>query len=97
MLASVLCLLFRNLDTNNLFTYSMVLPDAVAQAQLVAFQAALGRIGFTPAQQDALNKHGFTGMYNMLIYSKDQIKRVCSVIHECTVSPSISLLSKNSS
>jgi hypothetical protein len=63
------------------------MADVLAQAQLLAFRAALARIGFTPAQQDALNEHGFTNMYNMLIYSKDQIKRVCTVIRERTVNP----------
>lgn len=63
------------------------IADLVAQAQLLAFRAALGCISFTPAQQDALNEHGYTNMYNMLIYSKDQIKHVCMVICERTVNP----------
>ena len=63
------------------------MADVLAQAQLLSFRAALARIGFSPAQQDALNEHGFTNMYNMLIYSKDQIKRVCMVIRERTVNP----------
>jgi hypothetical protein len=37
--------------------------------------------------QDALNEHGFTSMYGMMIYSKDQIKRVCTVIRERPVNP----------
>jgi hypothetical protein len=63
------------------------MADVLAQAQLLTFRAALACIGFSPAQQDALNEHGFTNMYNMLIYSKDQIKRVCMVIRERTVNP----------
>jgi hypothetical protein len=56
-------------------------------AQLVAFRAALACIGFTIPVQDALNEHGFTAMYGMMIYSKDQIKRVRTVIHERPVNP----------
>jgi hypothetical protein len=56
-------------------------------AQLVAFRAALGRIGFTVPVQDALNEHGFTGMYGMMIYSKEQIKRVCTVIRDRPINP----------
>jgi hypothetical protein len=63
----------------------LLVPDPAAQ--LVAFRAALGRIGFTIPVQDALNEHRFTGMYSMMIYSKDQIKRVCTVIRECPVNP----------
>jgi hypothetical protein len=60
-------------------------PDAAAQ--LVAFRATLGRIGLSVAVQDALNEHGFTGMYSMMIYSKEQIKHVCTVIRERPVNP----------
>lgn len=59
---------------------------AVAQ-QLLHFREALGRIGFDPDAQDALNQHGFNSMYNLLIYSKDQIKRVCTVLRERPVNP----------
>jgi hypothetical protein len=62
-----------------------VVPDAAAQ--LVAFCAALGRIGLSIAVQDAHNEHGFTGMYGMMIYSKEQIKRVCTVIRDRPVNP----------
>jgi hypothetical protein len=50
-----------------------VVPDAAAQ--LVAFRAALGRIGLSVAVQDALNEHGFTGMYGMMIYSKEHTEQ----------------------
>jgi hypothetical protein len=54
---------------------------------LAQFRAALGRIGFPVDVQDALNAHGINGMYNLMIYSKDQIKRVCTVIRERPVNP----------
>jgi hypothetical protein len=57
------------------------------QEHLVAFRQALGRIGFSVAAQDALNQNGFNGMYNLMIYSKDQIKGVCKVIRENTMNP----------
>jgi hypothetical protein len=57
------------------------------QEQLAAFREALGRIGFSPLAQDALNHNGFNAMYNLMIYSKDQIKRVCTVIREDTLNP----------
>jgi hypothetical protein len=56
-------------------------------AQLASFRAALGRIGFNQVAQDALNQHGFNGMYSLLIYSKEQIKTVCKVLRERTVDP----------
>jgi hypothetical protein len=56
-------------------------------AQLVAYRAALARIGFNTEAQDALNQHGFNGMHNMLIYSKDQIKRVCTVLRKRVINP----------
>lgn len=57
------------------------------QANLAAFRAALGRIGFTPVAQDALNQNGFNGMYNLMIFSKEQIKGVCKVIRENADNP----------
>ena len=43
-------------------------------AELVAFRAALGRIGFSAAGQDALVAQGFTNMNRLLMFQKDQIK-----------------------
>jgi len=54
---------------------------------LAGFRAALGRIGFSIPAQDALNRNGFNAMFNLMIYSKDQIKRVCTVIREDPVNP----------
>jgi hypothetical protein len=42
------------------------------QQQLTAYHVVLGRIGFNIQAQDTLNQHGFSGMFNMLIYSKEQ-------------------------
>jgi hypothetical protein len=42
--------------------------DQDPMAQLASFRAALGHIGFNQVAQDALNQHGFNGMYNLLIY-----------------------------
>jgi hypothetical protein len=63
------------------------MAQVVAQQQLAAFREALGRIGFSVPAQDTLNRNGFTGMYNLMIYSKDQIKSVCKVIREDTLNP----------
>jgi hypothetical protein len=57
------------------------------QEHLAAFREALGRIGLSVAAQDALNQNGFNGMYNLMIYSKEQIKGVCKVIREDTLNP----------
>jgi hypothetical protein len=54
---------------------------------LAGFRAALGRIGFSIPAQDALNHNGFNAMFNLMIYSNDQIKRVCTVIREDPVNP----------
>lgn len=51
-------------------------------AELVAFCASLGRIGFTAAGQDALVAQGFTSMPRLLMFQKDQIKRVCKLLRE---------------
>jgi hypothetical protein len=61
-------------------------PNAVLDP-LASFRAALGRIGFSIPAQDALNRNGFNAMFNLMIYSKDQIKRVCTVIREDPVNP----------
>ncbi len=53
--------------------------------ELVQFHAALEWIGFPIAIQDALNEQRLVGMYNMMIYSKDQIKDVYTVIWECPI------------
>jgi hypothetical protein len=63
------------------------MTDQDAVAQLASYRLALGRIGFNQAAQDALNQHGFNSMYNMLIYSKEQIKRVCTVLRERPAAP----------
>ena len=63
------------------------MADQDAVAQLASYRLALGRIGFNQAAQDALNQHGFNSMYNMLIYSKEQIKRVCTVLRERPAAP----------
>jgi hypothetical protein len=65
----------------------MAQPIANPTAQLTLFRAALGRIGFDPDGQSALIEHGFTSMYNMMIYSKEQIKRVCTVLRERPLNP----------
>ncbi len=57
------------------------------QDQLAAFCKALGCIGFSVPAQDALNHNGINGMYNLMIYSKDQIKGVCTVIREEVINP----------
>ncbi len=55
--------------------------------QLTRFHAALARIGFTEEKQDALNAKGFKSMYNLMIYSSEQIKCVCMVLRECPIDP----------
>jgi hypothetical protein len=55
--------------------------------QLAAFCEALGRIGFSVPAQDALNRNRFNMMYNLMIYSKEQIKRVCTIIREDAANP----------
>jgi len=55
--------------------------------QLAAYRATLGRIGFDVNAQNELNHHGLNNMFNMLIYSKDQSKRVCTVLRERLVDP----------
>jgi hypothetical protein len=62
-------------------------PALAAAKQLVLFNEALGCIGFDPDAQDALNQHGFNSMYNLLIYSKEQIKRVYTVLRERPANP----------
>ncbi len=65
----------------------MAFPVLNPQEQLAAFREALGRIGFSVPAQDALNQHGFNAMYNLMIYSKEQIQGVCKVIQENIVNP----------
>jgi hypothetical protein len=60
-------------------------PDP--QVLLAAYNQALGRIGFDAAAQVALNQNGFGSMYNMLIYSRDHIKRMCKVLRERQLNP----------
>jgi hypothetical protein len=62
-------------------------PALAAAKQLVLFNEALGCIGFDPDAQDALTQHGFNSMYNLLIYSKEQIKRVYTVLRERPANP----------
>ncbi len=57
------------------------------QVLLAAYNQALGRIGFDAAAQVALNQNGFGSMYNMLIYSRDHIKRMCKVLRERQLNP----------
>jgi hypothetical protein len=57
------------------------------QDQLTAFREALGHIGFSVPAQDALNRNGFNEMYNLMIYLKEQIKRVCTIIREDAANP----------
>jgi hypothetical protein len=52
------------------------------QQQIARFRAALGRIGLNEEAQIALSLHGFNSMYNLLIFSKEQIKRVCKVLRD---------------
>jgi hypothetical protein len=61
-------------------------PNAVLDP-LAGFRAALARIGFSIPAQDALNSNGFNAMFNLMIYSKDQIKHVCIIIREDPVNP----------
>jgi hypothetical protein len=56
-------------------------------AELVAFRAALGRLGFNNQQQDAINAQGLISMQSLLFYQKDQIKRICKVIREHAENP----------
>jgi len=57
--------------------------DAIdPQQQIARYRAALGRIGFNEEAQIALSLHGFNSMYNLLIFSKEQIKRVCKVLRD---------------
>lgn len=51
-------------------------------AELVAFRASLGCIGFTAAGQDALVAQGFTSMTRLLMFQMDQIKCVCKLLRE---------------
>jgi hypothetical protein len=60
-------------------------PDP--QVLLAAYNQALGCIGFDAAAQVALNQNGFGSMYNMLIYSRDHIKRMCKVLRERQQNP----------
>jgi hypothetical protein len=53
-----------------------------SMAELVAFRASLGRIGFTVAGQDALVAQGFTSMTRLLMFQTDQIKRICKLLRE---------------
>jgi hypothetical protein len=57
------------------------------QAQIAAYREALGRIGFDVPAQLALSQNGFNSMYNMLIYSRDQIRHVCKVLRERQTDP----------
>jgi hypothetical protein len=52
------------------------------QQQIASFRAALQRIGFNEEAQVALSLHGFNSMYNLLIFSKEQIKRICKVLRD---------------
>jgi hypothetical protein len=54
---------------------------------LAGFWAALARIGFSVPAHGVLNHNGFNGIYNLMIFSKDQIKRICTVIREDPVTP----------
>jgi hypothetical protein len=65
----------------------MALQHNAVLDPLAGSRAALGRIGFSTPAQDALNRNGFNAMFNLMIYSKDQIKRVCTVIREDPVNP----------
>ena len=56
-------------------------------AELVTFRAALGRVGFTPPMQDAIIAQGLTSMPDLLLFQKEQIKRICKVIHEREANP----------
>jgi hypothetical protein len=51
-------------------------------AELAAFRVTLGCIGFSIAGQEALVAQGFTGMNRLLMFQKDQIKRVCKLLRE---------------
>jgi hypothetical protein len=53
-----------------------------AQESLAAFQAALGRIGFTPAAQQAVTNQGFINVTLLGLVTTDQIKQVCKLIRE---------------
>lgn len=64
-----------------------VYPALATAQQLVLFREALGHTGCDPDAQDALNRHGFNSMFNLLIYSKEQIKRLCTVLREHPVNP----------
>ncbi len=56
-------------------------------AELVAFRAALLRVGFTPALQDAIVAQGITSITDLVMFQKDHIKRICKLIRERPIDP----------
>jgi hypothetical protein len=46
-------------------------------AELEAFRATLGRVGFTQAAQEAIVNQGVMSFHDLLMFQKDQIKRIC--------------------
>ncbi len=58
----------------------------MAEAQ-AAFQAALGRIGFSAAAQAAVVSQGFVNVALLGLMTADQVKQVCKLIREDPVNP----------
>ncbi len=56
-------------------------------AEIVAFRAALGRVGFTPVMQDAIVAQGLTRMQDLLMFQKEQLGRMCKTLRECAANP----------
>jgi hypothetical protein len=56
-------------------------------AELNAFHAALGCIGFNPGAQDALNNQGILPMMSLVQLQKDAIKWVCKLLRESVPNP----------
>ncbi|MGH7955276.1 MAG: hypothetical protein ACREOZ_04875, partial [Gloeomargaritales cyanobacterium] len=51
-------------------------------ANTIAFRAALGRIGFDAASQNAIVSQGFTRMNDLNLVGKDDVKRICKIIKD---------------
>jgi hypothetical protein len=83
-LAAMRNLPYRSLP-HALITY--IFTASVIMAETLAFRSALARIGFQPPLQDAIVAQGITSLVDLLMFQKDQIKRLCKVIRERAVDP----------
>jgi hypothetical protein len=59
----------------------------MAAAAQEAFQAALGRIGFSQAAQTVISNQGFTNAALLGLITADQVKQVCKLIREDPTTP----------